>query len=1072
MKKSAKIISVALSLTVAFTAISWNHFQNNTVSAASASAVTTTDGSYEWSNVNIGGGGFVTGVIQTSDPNVYYARTDVGGAYRWDNNNKTWVSISADVSKDTSSALGIESIAVDPSNSNTVYMFAGLHYTNDSKSYILRSTNGGKSFEYISVPFRAHGNGQGRNTGERLIVDPNNSSTLYCGTRWDGIWKSTDKGSTWTQIMSAPSTSYDFGVDMIIIDKSSKTIFAGVGNSSNNFYKSTDGGKTWSDISLRNGYFPQKYDISNGKLYVTFANKTYDTSTAGSIAVYTISTGKWQTLYTNSSYGLGGISVDYNNNNRMVATLVNIYAKQYWEGNSTPVWGTKILTSTDGGKNWTEHTADNNNLVLDSNGRDWIESNSLHWSGDVTLNQGNTSKAFITSGDGIFELSNLFTSKAVKATFMVNGIEESVPLDIVAPATGDAVLVAAEFDTGGYRLTNVDSYPTTSLGNTTGHTTGIAVCPTNTNFMVYTGRCYKDGGYYYFLRYSTDNGISWKEVPNSHGLGQLGSVAISADGSHVYWMPSSNSSEWSTNYGQTLYTFTYKNGSFTGYTSKQIFSSSTSGVRVVADTVTAGTVYISSGDYLYYSTDYGNNFNKVANPDSNKRINRITAVPTKAGEVWQANGEWSNTSLVRYKTVNGQMTATAISNVSKCEAVGFGKAADGASYPTIYIWGTVNGTNGLFRSTNEGNTWTRINDDYTQFGGVGNGMQLVGDMRTFGTVYMTTSGMGIRYGKCTSNSSQNSTTATQPTTSQSTEATTTGAASSTAYAELTNNGIYTFTNVNSGKCLDVYNGLTAEGSNIGQWESNGLNPQQFKAVKTSDGYYKLLAACSNYKMAVTVKGGKNSNNTNIELSKDADSDSQKFAFIKNSDGSYSIVTKVSGFKKAIDVSGASKNNGANVIQYNNKYSNNQKWKLSLITSESSTEKVTEASTEKATEKVTEKATEASTEVSTEAPTSSSSTGNKNISCTYKVTSDWGSGFSAEITVTNTGSTTINGWTVEFDYGCNINSLWGATLSSSSNNHYVVTNPAWSPDLAPGQSCSVCFIASGSSSTQPANYVIK
>lgn len=260
MKKSAKIISVALSLTVAFTAISWNHFQNNNVSAASASAVTTTDGSYEWSNVNIGGGGFVTGVIQTSDPNVYYARTDVGGAYRWDNNNKTWISISADVSKDTSSALGIESIAVDPSNSNTVYMFAGLHYTNDSKSYILRSTNGGKSFEYISVPFRAHSNGQGRNTGERLIVDPNNSSTLYCGTRWDGIWKSTDKGSTWTQIMSAPSTSYDFGVDMIIIDKSSKTIFAGVGNSSNNFYKSTDGGKTWSDISLRNGYFPQKYE--------------------------------------------------------------------------------------------------------------------------------------------------------------------------------------------------------------------------------------------------------------------------------------------------------------------------------------------------------------------------------------------------------------------------------------------------------------------------------------------------------------------------------------------------------------------------------------------------------------------------------------------------------------------------------------------------------------------------------------------------------------------------------------------------------------------------------------------
>lgn len=1072
MRKSIKFASVALSLTVAFTAISWNHFQKTDVNAASALSVTTTDGSYEWSNVNIGGGGFVTGVIKTSNPNIYYARTDVGGAYRWDNDTSTWISISADVSKNDSTALGIESIAVDPNNPDVVYMFAGLHYTDDSKSYILRSTNGGSSFEYIQVPFRAHGNGQGRNTGERLIVDPNNSNTLYCGTRWDGIWKSTDRGSSWTKVMNAVSSSYDLGVDMIIIDKDTNTIFAGVGNASNNFYKSTDGGNTWSDISLRNGYLPQKYDICNGKLYVTFADKTYDTANAGSIAVYTISTGKWQTLYTNSSYGVGGISVDYNNNNNIVATLVNIYAKQYWEGNSTPVWGTKILTSTDAGKTWTEHTADNNNLILDSNGRDWIESNSLHWSGDITLNQGDTSKGFITSGDGIFELSNLFTSKPVRATFMVNGIEESVPLDIVAPASGDAVLMVAEFDTGGYRLTDVDTYPTTSLGNTTGHTTGIAVCPTNPNFMVYTGRCYQNGGYYYFLRYSTDNGINWNEVPNSQGLGKLGSVAISADGSRVYWIPSSTDSEWSTNYGQYLYTFTYKNGSFTGYTKKQMFNSSTSGVRVVADTVNANTVYVSSGDYLYYSTDYGNNFNKVSNLDNNKRINRITAVPTKAGEVWQANGEWSNTSLIRYTTTNGQMVATAINNVSKCEAVGFGKAKDGCSYPTIYIWGTVNGINGLFSSTDEGATWTRINDDFTEYGGVGNGMQVVGDMRTYGTVYMTTAGMGIRYGKCTSSNDNttNTTEATTPETTTVTE-TTKDNTTNTEFANITNNAIYTFTNVNSNKCLDVYNGLTTEGSNIGQWEANGLTPQQFKAVKTSDGYYKLLAVCSDCKMAVTVKGASNSNNANIELSKDSNADSQKFAFIKNSDGSYSIVTKVSNFTKALDVSGAKKDNGANVIQYNNKYSSNQKWTLSLVeTSENNTESSSENIPE-TTQASTESSSENVTESTTQAPTSSV-TGKKDISCEYKVTSDWGSSFSAEIVVTNTGTKTINGWCVEFDYGCNINSLWGATLTSSNSNHYVVTNPSWSPNLEPGQSCSICFIASGSSSTTPNNFVVK
>ena len=41
----------------------------------------------------------------------------------------------------------------------------------------------------------------------------------------------------------------------------------------------------------------------------------------------------------------------------------------------------------------------------------------------------------------------------------------------------------------------------------------------------------------------------------------------------------------------------------------------------------------------------------------------------------------------------------------------------------------------------------RINDDEHQFGGPGNGKFIVGDMNTFGTVYMSTVGMGIVYGR-------------------------------------------------------------------------------------------------------------------------------------------------------------------------------------------------------------------------------------------------------------------------------------------------------------------------------------
>jgi beta-glucosidase len=42
-------------------------------------------GKYAWDNVSIGGSGFVSGLIASkTEPGLIYARTDVGGAYRWD----------------------------------------------------------------------------------------------------------------------------------------------------------------------------------------------------------------------------------------------------------------------------------------------------------------------------------------------------------------------------------------------------------------------------------------------------------------------------------------------------------------------------------------------------------------------------------------------------------------------------------------------------------------------------------------------------------------------------------------------------------------------------------------------------------------------------------------------------------------------------------------------------------------------------------------------------------------------------------------------------------------------------
>jgi hypothetical protein len=87
--------------------------------------------------------------------------------------------------------------------------------------------------------------------------------------------------------------------------------------------------------------------------------------------------------------------------------------------------------------------------------------------------------------------------------------------------------------------------------------------------------------------------------------------------------------------------------------------------------------------------------------------------------------------------------------------------------------------------------------------------------------------------------------------------------------------------------------------------------------------------------------------------------------------------------------------------------------------------------------------------------------------TYRIVNSWPGGFQAEVTVRNTGSTTLNGWTVRWPYpaGVSITQLWNGTLVSNAPS-VVVRNAPWNGSVGAGQTVTFGFLGRQSSPHVP------
>ncbi|MDG5816351.1 hypothetical protein QA601_14745 [Chitinispirillales bacterium ANBcel5] len=747
---------------------------------------------FKWGTVTMGGGGFVSAIITCkTEPNNIWARTDVGGAYRWNEENQLWVPVTDWIGPENMGLFGIDALAIDPQNPNRIYMFAGTDYWNEGLTMILRSDDYGETFDTIDVTsqFKTHGNGYGRQNGERLAVDPNNSDILFVGTRDDGLWRSIDRGNTWSQVPGVDALSNGLGIGVVLFDPNSESggitqrIFIGKSTTGENLFVSEDGGENWEHIAmpdLSRDVMPQRAVLTPGGryLYLATANGagpgfgTGATINRGAVLRYdtydkeweNISPENWlddpphpeypgQTVWDAHFGGFGGITMNPADSNHIIVSSINSWNPQLWDNSSSVGWGDKIFVTLDGGDNWTNVFGDFDDeevgsvgddeaiAVLQKNGYNWIEGESIHWAGSIEFDPFNPERVFVTSGNGIYMARNFAPDERFNFYFTVRGLEETVPMDIVSIPGGPVITVILDYD--GFVHDDITEPVSESRHYPqVGSTSGLDFAKQSPNVVVRVGGYdtpETDDNYVFPLYYSLDTARTWEPFATHPEPGQNygGKIAVSSDGEVVLWAPSGRNRIYRTDdWGET---WSVADG----------ISSQNSMPK--ADPVNPGVFYAFGGE-VYRSEDAGVTFNAVSDRNFSW-TNDMQLTPGKEGHVWVVGYAWDGINggfLARstdggetFINVDPQQDSSYTQRVQHAEAVGFGKAALGAEYPAIYMYGTIDGVKGVWQSIDEARSWERIDDEMHQYGALANGNFVRGDANTFGVVYRSTAGRGV-----------------------------------------------------------------------------------------------------------------------------------------------------------------------------------------------------------------------------------------------------------------------------------------------------------------------------------------
>lgn len=667
---------------------------------------------YRWSQATVGGGGYITGVYpHPTELDLVYLRTDMGGFYRWNAATQGWTALVEAFDYSQSNYYGGEGLALDPNDPDVVYIAAGKH--SGSTGALFKSTDRGTTWTRLTLELPMGGNEHLRWAGERLVVDPHNSTHLYFGSRQNGLWQSTDAGATWAQVPLGANLTAGIGILSVAFD--GRVNGMAYINTYDGIYKST-GGATWNRLAGSPVQALRMAVANNGRLYVSHQS---------GVSTYAISKGKgvWKTITPGSAAAsFDALSVNPSNpSDVLVAT-----------DQST---STRIYRSLNGGSTWTQLS-----MTLD-NTLPWFDAGTFtHATAAIAFDPVVAGRVWLSDWYGVYQTNDINTQPVTWHNF-VAGIEQLVVFGLAIPADGPWLLSAVADLDGFAHDQGPSAPPSRTFGGNSGpwyqDTYSIDTAGGAATRAVRVGGNRWTSPYTEGWAVSTDSGLTWSSSGRfTPGVMPL-RVAIAANDPDRFIVLTSGA--------QPLYT---RDGGSTWNPVSGLPDGPTGpwywGQPLAADRVDGNVYYYSTGK-LYRSEDGGASFNIVNTSlpieDWSEAWSRLKAVDGMRGELWLSRN-WQGL----HHSMDGGATFTKLSNVEQAYLFALGKPREGSTVPTLYLYGTVSGMGqGIFLSLDRGETWTEIGDPALPIGNEPNVMEA--SPRQFGLVFIGTNGRGIYYGE-------------------------------------------------------------------------------------------------------------------------------------------------------------------------------------------------------------------------------------------------------------------------------------------------------------------------------------